>query len=55
MRTIREQFDREIAGIGDAAALAAVRVRFLGRKEGLLTLLLRDLRDLGGPERAAAG
>jgi len=55
VRSIREQFDREVAGIGDAAALAAVRVRFLGRKEGLLTLLLRDLRDLSGAERAAAG
>lgn len=55
VRTIREQFDREVAGIGDAAALAAVRLRFLGRKEGLLTLLLRDLRELGGAERAAAG
>ena len=55
VRTIREQFDREVAGIDDPATLAAVRVRFLGRKEGLLTLLLRDLRDLGGAERAAAG
>ena len=55
VRTIREQFDREVAGIGDSAALASVRVRFLGRKEGLLTILLRDLRDLGGAERAAAG
>lgn len=53
--SIREQFDRAIAEVGDDAALAAVRVRFLGRKEGLLTLLLRDLRDLTGAERAAAG
>ena len=52
---IRRQFDRDLAAATDDAALAAVKVRYLGRKEGRLTTLLRDLRALPPAERAAAG
>jgi len=52
---IRRQFDRDLATATDDAALAAVKVRYLGRKEGRLTTLLRDLRALPPAERAAAG
>ena len=52
---IRRQFDHDLAEASGAAALSAVRVRYLGRKDGLLTGLLRDLRDLPPTERAAAG
>jgi phenylalanyl-tRNA synthetase alpha chain len=55
VRGIREQFDRDLRAAADPAALAAVRVRYLGRKEGLLTLLLRDLRDVAPADRAIAG
>jgi phenylalanyl-tRNA synthetase alpha chain len=55
VRDIRERFDRDLREARDAASLAAVRVRYLGRKEGLLTALLRDLRDLDPTVRAAAG
>jgi phenylalanyl-tRNA synthetase alpha chain len=52
---VRRQFDRDLAAARDAAAVAEVRLRYLGRKAGLLTALLRDLRDLGPAERARAG
>jgi len=55
VRDIRGQFDADLAAVGDATALAVVRVRYLGRREGLLTLLLRDLRDLSPQERATTG
>ena len=55
VQEIRERFDRDLSAAGDAAAVAAVRLRYLGRREGLVTLLLRDLRELSAAERAAAG
>ena len=55
VRGIREMFDRDLRAAANPAALAAVRVRYLGRKEGLLTLLLRDLREVAPADRALAG
>jgi len=55
VREIREHFDRDVAGAKDAAALDEVRTRYLGRRAGLLTALLRDLRDAPPAERASAG
>ena len=55
VREIREQFDRDVAGAKDAAALDEVRTRYLGRRAGLLTALLRDLRDAPPADRASAG
>ena len=55
VREIRQQFDRDVAGAKDAAALDEVRTRYLGRRAGLLTALLRDLRDAPPAERAASG
>ncbi len=52
---IRRQFDEDLAGAGDPDAVEAVRVRYLGRRAGELTALLKDLRDLPPAERAAAG
>jgi len=52
---VRRQFDRDLAAASEAAAVADVRLRYLGRKAGLLTTLLRDLRDLEPAERARAG
>jgi phenylalanyl-tRNA synthetase alpha chain len=52
---IRRQFDRDLAAAEGPTAVEEVRVRYLGRKSGLVTALLRDLRDLPGARRAAAG
>jgi phenylalanyl-tRNA synthetase alpha chain len=55
VQQVRERFDVDVRSANDPPALAAVRLRYLGRKEGLLTLLLKELRDLPPAERAAAG
>ncbi len=55
VREIRQQFDRDLKAARDAAALEAVRVRYLGRRAGLVIVLLRDLRDVTPGERSAAG
>jgi len=52
---IRRRFDRDLAAAGTASALEEVRVRYLGRRSGLVTALLKELRDLPPPQRAAAG
>jgi phenylalanyl-tRNA synthetase alpha chain len=51
----RRQFDRDLAEARDADALDRVRTRYLGRRAGLLTVLLRDLREVAASERAALG
>lgn len=55
VREIRRQFDADLAAAKDAAALGEIRLRYLGRKAGLLTLLLRDLKQVDPSQRAAAG
>ncbi|MBI1950428.1 MAG: phenylalanine--tRNA ligase subunit alpha [Acidobacteria bacterium] len=52
---IRQRFDSDVARAKDAAALEEVRTRYLGRRAGILTALLRDLRDAPKAERAAFG
>ena len=52
---IRRQFDRDLGAARDAAAVEQVRVRYLGRKGGLLTTLLKDLREVAAARRAASG
>jgi phenylalanyl-tRNA synthetase alpha chain len=44
-----------VAGAADEAALEELRVRFLGRKEGRLTGIMRELGRLSPEERPAAG
>ena len=46
---------REIADAKDAAALDAVRVRYLGRKDGELTTRMKAVSVLPAAERPAAG
>ncbi len=46
---------REIADAPDAAALDAVRVRYLGRKDGEFTRRLKSLATLSATEKPAAG
>jgi phenylalanyl-tRNA synthetase alpha chain len=46
---------REIADAPDEAALESVRVRYLGRKDGALTTLLKGLAALPAAEKPTAG
>jgi phenylalanyl-tRNA synthetase alpha chain len=52
---LEEEARAEAAGIATEAELEAVRVRFLGRKEGRLTAIMRGLGELSAEERPAAG
>jgi phenylalanyl-tRNA synthetase alpha chain len=52
---IEARFARELSAVADTAALQALRDRFLGRKSGLLTLLLKDVGRLEGEARRRAG
>jgi phenylalanyl-tRNA synthetase alpha chain len=55
VQEIRTQFDRDLEAAVDAASLGVVRVRYLGRREGLVTGLLKDLRSVSPDERASLG
>lgn len=52
--SLREQALQECGAADSAAALEAVRVRYLGRK-GLLPSIMKGLKDLDPSERSAAG
>ena len=52
--TLREELSARLASATDAAALDDVRVSFLG-KRGLVTELLKSLRDLSPEEKREAG
>src|SRR4030081_761260 len=55
VRALREDFDRELTAAGDASALQALRDRYLGRKAGVITALMKSLGSLGPAERKDAG
>jgi phenylalanyl-tRNA synthetase alpha chain len=55
VREIRSRFDADLAAARTPGALEAVRVRYVGRRAGLVTGLLRDLRDVPAAGRAALG
>ena len=55
VQEIRRQFDRELAAAADPQSLEALRVRYVGRRAGLVTTLLKDLRDVAPADRAAIG
>jgi phenylalanyl-tRNA synthetase alpha chain len=55
VRALRQEFARAYAGAGDAAALQALRDRFLGRRSGALTALLKSLGSLAADARREAG
>ena len=46
IETLEAEAEAAIAEAGSTDDLEALRVRFLGRKEGRLTLVMRGLRDL---------
>ena len=55
VRALRADFDRELKAAGDASALQALRDRYLGRKGGAVTALMKSLGALGPDERRQAG
>jgi phenylalanyl-tRNA synthetase alpha chain len=52
---LRADFDAAVAAAADVAALQALRDRFLGRKSGALSALLKSLGQLAEAERRDAG
>jgi phenylalanyl-tRNA synthetase alpha chain len=54
-RALRAEFDSALEGVSDAGGLAAVRDRFVGRKSGAVSALLKALGSLPDAERRAAG
>ena len=54
-RTLRAEFDAGLAAAGDAPALQEVRDRFLGRRSGKVSALLKSLGRLPEGERREAG
>ena len=55
VRALREEFDRALIEARDASALQAVRDRFLGRKAGAVTELLKSLAGLTPEGKREAG
>jgi len=54
-RALREEFERSLAEVRATDTLQAVRDRFLGRKSGAVTALLRSLGQLADEARREAG
>jgi len=55
VRALREEFEAALSRADDPTALQAVRDRFLGRKAGAVTTLLRGLGGLGEEARREGG
>ncbi len=54
-RALRAEFEAAVAAAADAPGLQALRDRFLGRKSGALSALLKSLGRLAEAERREAG
>jgi phenylalanyl-tRNA synthetase alpha chain len=54
-RAVRAEFDTLVREVEDSAALQALKDRFLGRKSGALSSLLKSLGQLGADERRELG
>jgi phenylalanyl-tRNA synthetase alpha chain len=55
IEALREETLRALREAGDADALEAARIRYLGRKSGAFKQLNEEFRALPGPEKARAG
>ena len=55
VQALRRDFEGAASSVADAGALQALRDRFVGRKSGALSALLKTLGGLGDAERRAAG
>jgi phenylalanyl-tRNA synthetase alpha chain len=54
-RALREEFEAAAAAVADAPSLSAVRDRFLGRRSGAVSGLLKSLASFADAERRQAG
>ncbi|MCI0409056.1 MAG: hypothetical protein L0191_10925 [Acidobacteria bacterium] len=55
LQSLRERFDSEISSAADAAALVRIRAGYLSRKGGVLSQLLRTLKEVDPAQRPAVG
>ena len=55
VRALREEFERGLSEARGASGLQALRDRFLGRKAGLVTELLKSLAGLAADQKREAG
>src|SRR2546428_6095960 len=55
LRTIADRAVTEIAAAADEAALEAARVRYLSRKDGLVTQATKEIASLPNAEKPAYG
>ena len=54
-RALRAEFDAEIGAVADASALQALRDRYVGRRSGSVSALLKSVGGLADPEKREAG
>jgi phenylalanyl-tRNA synthetase alpha chain len=54
-RALRAAFDAEVGAVGDPSALQALRDRYVGRRSGSVSALLKSLSALADPEKREAG
>ena len=55
VRALRAEFDRELKAVRDSSALQALRDRYVGRKAGAVTALMKTLGALTAEARRQAG
>ena len=55
VRKLREEFEAALREAGDAASMQGVRDRFVGRKSGAITALMKSLAGLASDARKEAG
>ena len=55
LQQLKEKFEQEIAKISDLVNLDQLEVKYLGRKAGELTRILRGLKDLSADQRKEIG
>ena len=54
-KALREEFEQAVAAAREPGALQALRDRFVGRRSGALSALLKSLGSLAEAERREAG
>ena len=55
IKQLKDKFLQEVEKISDRAGLAELEIRYLGRKAGELTKILRGLKDVPGVQRKEIG
>jgi len=55
IKKIKEDFDLEIKKVKNSADIFSLKVKYLGRKAGILTEILKSLKDLAVEERRIIG